>query len=138
MTGAKGDVVEALQLREEGMVLNHHGRAAARRSQVIDRLLAKHKLAIRNPFMAGDHAQRGALSTAAWPQETAIRPVGNGQLDGIGCHDQSVTLRHPHERKVGRLNHRSVLLQHIGAVATPGLTIFPNAEARAAQLSTPK
>ena len=48
---------------------------------------------------------------------------------GVDYHDRSVTLRHPHERNVGRLNHRSVLLQHIGAVATPGLTIFPNAEA---------
>ena len=58
----EGDVVEALQVREEGIILEHHSRASACRGQVIDRLPAKHDLAIGDPLMAGDHAQRGCIT----------------------------------------------------------------------------
>jgi hypothetical protein len=116
-------------VREEGIILKHHSRASACRGQVVDRLPAKHDLAIGDPLMAGDHAQRRGLPAAAWLQETAIRPLGHGEIDGINRHDRSITLCHRRERDVGRINHGSVLLQSAAAMPPPGLTNLPSADA---------
>jgi hypothetical protein len=114
-------------VREEGIILKHHSRASACRGQVVDRLPAKHDLAIGDPLTAGDHAQRRGLPAAAWPQETAIRP--DGQIDGINSHNRYITFCHRRECNVARLNHGSVLPKSAAARPTLGVTTLPSADA---------
>ncbi len=51
----EGDIVEAIEVREQGIALKHHARPALYRRQVGDVLVTNQDVAIRDRFVPGDH-----------------------------------------------------------------------------------
>ena len=78
---AEGDVVDAAQMREQRVGLEHHRRAAADRRQVVDDLVADHDVALADPLVAGDHAQGAGLAAARRAEQAAIAAVRDLQAD---------------------------------------------------------
>ena len=62
---AEGDVVDAVEMREQRVALEHHRRAARRRRQIGDVLGAEDDVALARLLVAGDHAQGRGLAAAA-------------------------------------------------------------------------
>ena len=78
---AEGDVVEAVEMREQRVVLEHHGRAARRRRQVGDVAAVDQQIALGDALVPGDHAQRRGLAAAAGAEQAAVAGLGHAQRD---------------------------------------------------------
>src|SRR5215510_910562 len=77
----EADIVEAGEMREERVALEHHGGAAAGRRQVADVLAVDPNLAAGRRLVAGDHAEDRGLAAAAGAKQAAVAAAGNSQVD---------------------------------------------------------
>ncbi len=89
---AEGDIVDAIQMREQRVALEHHGGAALDRRQAVDHLVADHDVASAQLLMAGDHAQGGGLAATGWAKQAAIAAAGDLQADAIDGDGPAVAL----------------------------------------------
>ena len=80
---AEADVVGHAQVREEGVVLEHHRDAALRRREVCHVPVIDQHLALGGRFQAGDDAQCGGFSAARGPEKNAEGTGGDLEADGV-------------------------------------------------------
>ena len=77
------DVVDDRHVREQGIALEHHRRAAAHRWQAHHVLAADPDHARARLLVTGDHAQDGGLAAAGRAQKATIAAVRNQQIDAL-------------------------------------------------------
>ena len=104
---AEGDVVGAIEMRKQGVALEHHRRTARRRRQVGDVLGSQDDVALARLLVAGDHAQGRGLAAAARAQQAAIGARRDAQADGVHRHGLAVALGHGHQFDVRLRCHRA-------------------------------
>jgi hypothetical protein len=56
-------------VRVERVALEHHGDVAVSRRQIVHHAIADAHLATGDVLEPGDHAQRGRLAAAGWPDQ---------------------------------------------------------------------
>ena len=78
---AEGDVLEHREVREDRVVLEHHGDAALARRQVVDPPAADPDLALARRLEPGDDAQERGLAAARGAEQHHELLVGDGQVD---------------------------------------------------------
>ena len=98
---AEGDVVDAGEMREQRVGLEHHRRAALRRRQVVDDLVADHHVAPADRLVAGDHPQRAGLAAARRAEQAAIAAVGDLEADVVDGARRAVELADAGELDAG-------------------------------------
>ena len=79
----EGDVVADIEMRKQGVGLEHHRGATLDRCEAYDLLAANEDLAVGGILMTGDHAQDRRLAAAGRAQEAAIGAVRNLQVDAV-------------------------------------------------------
>jgi hypothetical protein len=80
---AERPVVETVQMREQRIVLEHERRAAHRRREIPDRPRADDDVPVGRGLVSGDRAQGRGPAAAGGPQETAIGPRSDLQIDAV-------------------------------------------------------
>jgi hypothetical protein len=91
---AEGDVVGCTEVREKGVVLEHHCRPAGRRREVRDVGRAQEDVTARHGFVACNHPQRRRFPAARWTQQTRICRVSEPVTDAINGDVTTVCLRY--------------------------------------------
>ena len=104
---AEGDVVGAIEMRKQGVALEHHRRAARRRRQIGDVLGSQDDVAFARLLVAGDHAQGRGLAAAARAQQAAIGARRDAQADRVHRRGLAKALGHGHQFNVGLRCHRA-------------------------------
>ncbi len=92
---AEGDVVPAVEMREQGVALEHHRGAALGRRRVAHRLGADDHVAGRDRLVPADHPQGRGLAAARGAEQAAIGPRPDLQVDAVHRHGLAVALGQP-------------------------------------------
>ena len=101
----EGDVVDAIEMREQRVALEHHRRAALGRRQVGDVGVADQDVAFADRLVAGDHPQGRGLAAARGAEQTAIAVGGHAQVDRVDRERRAVALADADEFEIGGLGH---------------------------------
>jgi len=102
---AERDVVDAAQMREQGITLEHHGRAAARRRQIVHDPVADRDVAAAQPLMPGDQAQRRGLAAAGRTEQAAIGAARDPEVDPVDRRDGAIALDDRDQLDIGSFGH---------------------------------
>src|SRR6266436_3629483 len=89
---AERDIVEAIEVRKQGIALKHHSRAALCRRQVGDVLVADQDVAIRDRLVPGDHPQGAGLAATARTKQAAIARLRYAQRNIVDRKRRTVPL----------------------------------------------
>ena len=101
----EGDVVDAGEMGEERIALEHHRRAALGRRQFGDVGRADQDVAFGRALVAGDHPQRRRLAAARRSEQTAIGAGRNLEIDRIDRGRGAIALGEMNKFEVRRLQH---------------------------------
>ena len=101
----EGDIVHAVEVREQRVALEHHGCAAPGRRQIVDVRIAEQNIAVGDGLMAGDHAKGGGLAAAARPKQTAVSPGWDLEVDQINGGRAAIEFGDRSEFDISRSGH---------------------------------
>ena len=101
----EGDVVDAIEMREQRIALKHHRRTALGGRQIGDIGAADQNVAFADPLVAGDHPQRRGLAASRRAEQAAIGVGRHFQIDGLDGERRAVALADVDEFEIGGLGH---------------------------------
>ena len=111
----ESDVVAHAEMGEQRIGLEHHRRVPVDGRQPHDILAADEDFPVGRVLVAGDHAQDGGLAAAGGAEKTAIRPIGNLEVDALDDGvDAIVALGEAGEFDIAPLRGHKPLLQCVG------------------------
>ena len=86
------DIFHAGHVREQRIILEHHGRAALDRRKLGDIAIPDQKITFADHLMPGDHALCRGFAAAGWTNQAAIGPCRYFEVDRFDCDGTAVML----------------------------------------------
>ena len=114
---AEGHIVEATEMREQRVALEHHRRTALHRRQFGHVLTPDQDVPGRDRLMPRDHPQRRGFAAARRPQQAAIAGGGDAQRNLIHGQGGAVALADRDQLYIEAIVHLSGFHRSEGAAA---------------------